>query len=175
MRTKIDLCSEALLKIGEQAITSFNGQEAAQQIASKLYDTTIDSLLAMHAWRFAAAKRRLSKTSDGDFLIPADIIRVIGCSAAKYEILGNRIAADADEIEIYATARIGTESFPAYFAAAAATKLAMEFCIPLTGSQNTLAILNALFESEMRAAKFIDSAAGTNQSIGEFSLISARF
>jgi len=175
MQTKIDLCSQALLKIGEPAIPSFTGDDAASQIANKLYDMIMDSLLCMHTWRFATKKYELAKTADGSFLLPGDILRVINSSAPKYELAGDKITAAADKIEISGVARIGAESFPAYFIQPAVTKLAMEFCIPLTGNQTTFAILNALFDSELRTAKFIDSASNPNQSIGNFSLLTTRF
>jgi len=175
MQTKIDLCSQALLKIGEPAITSFTDNNAASQIANKLYDMTIDNLLCLHTWRFATKKYELTKTADGHFPIPGDILRILNSSAPNYELAGDKIMAASDKIEITGIARIGAESFPAYFIQPAVTKLAMGFSIPLAGNRNTFAILNALFESELRAAKFIDSASNPNQSIENFSLLTTRF
>jgi len=174
MQTKIDLCNEALLKIGEKTIDSFNDDDAAAQIAGKLYDVVIDNLLCLHAWRFAIKKFELAKTEDGDFVRPSEALRIISCDNPRHDAVGDRIKSDADKIEITAVARVGAESFPAYFSAAAITKLAMEFSIPLTGNQNTFAILNALFEAELRAAKFIDSSFGANQAIADFPLITVR-
>jgi hypothetical protein len=175
MLTKIDLCSQALLKIGENAIASFDDDTAASKIAKSLYDITIDVLISGHSWRFASKKYRLQKTEAGNFLIPAEILRITGCNCPNYEITGNRINANADEIEITATTRVAPEFFPPYFAAAAIAGLAAEFCIPLTGNQNTFALMNALCENELRNAKFIDSTTSAPQFIKNFSLLSARF
>jgi hypothetical protein len=108
-------------------------------------------------------------------MLPPDVLRVIGCDAAEYDVAGNRVAADADEIEVTAVARVAADRFPPYFQAAAAAKLAMEFCVPLTGNQNAHALLNALYENELRAAKFADSASAPAKPIGNFPLLSARF
>ena len=175
MQTKIDLCSQALLKIGEKAIAGFEDGSAAAEIARKSYDAVIDGMLCLHPWRFAMKKYALTKTDDGGFPIPADALRVVSCGAARHEIMGNRIFADVPEIEITAVAKCGPESFPPYFSAAATTRLALEFCIPLTGNQNAFAILNALFDNELRIAKFVDSSFGANTSIGGFALIDTRF
>jgi hypothetical protein len=175
MLTKIDLCSQALLKIGENAIASFNDDCAAAKIAKSLYDTVIDALISGYNWRFATKKYQLRRTESGGFPIPSEILRVIACSARDYEIAGNVINAKADAIEITASARVGAESFPPYFAAAAATRLAMEFCVPLTGNQNMFALLNALYESELRTARFIDSTTATPPAVENFPLITARF
>lgn len=175
MLTKIDLCCMALLKIGEKPIQSFNEDTAAAGLARTLFDTVTDSLLAGHPWRFATKKYNLVKNTDDYFLIPTDVKRVLGTSAARYEITGNKIITDADKISITAISRIGPEDYPAYFIPVAATKLAMEFCIPLTENQNTFKLLAALLESEMRNAKFIDSASATNSELVDFSLLSTRF
>jgi len=175
MLTKIDICSMALLKIGEKPIQSFNEDTAAAQLARTVFDNTTDMLLSQHSWRFAQKKFELSKTSDGDFLLPTEILRVLNCSAQTYSIAGNRINAAANKITLHAIVRIGAENWPGYFSSVAATRMAMEFCIPLTDNQNTFNTLAALFDSEMRAAKFIDSTISSTHDIADFSLVSARF
>ncbi|MDR2413092.1 MAG: hypothetical protein LBD50_02680 [Rickettsiales bacterium] len=172
MLTKIDLCSLALLKLGEPPIQSLNDDSAAARLARTLFDPAIDSLTAAHPWNFAKRKFDLIKTADGDFQIPANALRVLHC---KGEIVGDKILASGDSIRILAIVRAAAENFPAYFASLAATKLAMEFCIPLLGDQSVFRMLAALYESELRAAKFIDSTLSATGDIAEFSLISSRF
>jgi hypothetical protein len=175
MLTKIDLCSMALLKLGEKPIQSFNDDSAGAQIARTLFDTTMDSLLASHPWKFALKKFSLTKTSDGDFLLPVEVLRVLDCDSLLYQINGDRINAPADKISITVIARAGSENYPSYFSNVAALQLAREFCMPLTGDQNLLRTVAALFESELRTAKFIDSTMSAGNDIPNFSLISARY
>ncbi len=172
MLTKIDLCSMALLKLGEQPIQSLMDDTATAQLARTLFDPITDSLLAMHPWRFACKKYDLVKNDNGDFLIPAECIRVIRCNG---EIIGNRIIASSDAISILGISRVAPESYPSYFASLVATKLAMEFCIPLSGEQSVFRMLAALYESELQSAKFIDSTTSVNDKIQNFSLINVRF
>lgn len=174
MQTKIDLCSQALLKIGENAITSFTGNTPAAKVAKGLYDLTIDSLLSMHPWRFATKKWNLVKNSDDDFIIPADCLRIISVNARRFEIVGNRIFSPNKNIEIKGIVRVDAAKFPAAFSRAAVTKLAMEFSIPLTGNQNTYALMNAVYENELRDARFIDSSSDQGNPINDFSLVTAR-
>ena len=126
----------------------------------------------MHPWRFACKKYDLVKNDNGDFLIPAECIRVIRCNG---EIIGNRIVASSDAISILGISRVAPESYPSYFASLVATKLAMEFCIPLSGEQSVFRMLAALYESELQSAKFIDSTTSVNDKIQNFSLINVRF
>lgn len=172
MLTKIDLCSHALLKLGESPIQSMNDNTAAAQLGRTLFDPVIEALIASHPWRFATKKYELNKTNDGNFLIPADVLRVLKC---RGEIVGNKIESPSDKIAISAIVRTPVENFPSYFVSLAATKLAMEFCIPLVGDQNIFRMLVALYESELRSAKFIDSTVSVNSDIADFSLISSRY
>lgn len=172
MLTKLDLCSMALLKLGEKPLVSLNGDTASAQLARTLYDTTIDALLSGHPWRFATQTLSIEKNQDNEFVIPEDVLRILRCSGRIY---GNQIFANTDNVQMIAVMRVGAEKFPSYFVALAATKLAMEFCVPLTGNQQVLRTLISLYESEFQNAKFIDSTTDINSGIENFSLINARF
>ncbi|MDE5615310.1 MAG: hypothetical protein K2I81_00550 [Alphaproteobacteria bacterium] len=173
MLTKIDLCSMALLKLGEAPIQSLADDSAASQLSRTLFDPVIDALLASHVWRFACRTFDLTRNASGDFLIPADCLRVVKC---KGDIQGNKILCPgADAISVVGMARVAPERFPGYFASLAATRLAMEFCIPLLGEQSVFRMLAALYETELQSAKFIDSTTSMAGAIDDFSLISARF
>lgn len=172
MHTKIDLCSMALLKLGEKPIQSLLDDSPAAQLGRTLFDPVVDALLAMHPWRFACKNFELNKNNDGEFLLPADILRVLKCNG---EIIGNTVIAPTDTINITAIVRVAPELFPSYFVSLAATKLAMEFCIPLIGEQTVFRMLAALYETELQSAKFIDSTSAPNTGIKSFSLINTRF
>ena len=73
MFTKIDLCSMALLKLGEKPIQSWHEDSIAAQLSRSLFDSTVDSLMAMFPWRFATQKIVLIKNTDGDFVIPSHV------------------------------------------------------------------------------------------------------
>jgi len=165
----------ALMKIGEKPIQSFNEDSAAAQLARTLFDPVADALLSCHPWRFATAAFDLAKTEGGDFLLPTEVLRVISCSAGRYEINGNRIKADAPAISLSAIIRTGPEIYPTFFVSTLAAKLATEFCVPLTGNQNAFATFSAVFNSELRAARFIDSTMASASDIQEFSLIRTRY
>ena len=173
MLTKIDLCSMALLKLGEAPIQSLTDDTAASRLSRTLFDPVIDALLASHVWRFACRTYELTRNTDGDFLIPAECLRVV---KSHGEIQGNKILCPgADTLTIVGMSRVTPDAFPGYFASLAATRLAMEFCIPLLGEQNVFRMLAALYETELQSAKFIDSTTSASKAIDNFSLISTRF
>ncbi len=172
MLSKIDLCSMALLKLGESPIQSFTDDSATSQLARTLYDSVTDTLLSLHPWRFATQEISLMRNADGDFLIPSNVLRVLKTHG---RIIGNRIISDASDITITALVRTSPDAFPGYFVSLVATRLAMEFCIPLTGNQSVFRMLAALFESELQTAKFIDSTTSASDALQDFSLITNRF
>ena len=172
MLTKIDLCSMALLKLGETPIQSLTDDSAAAKLSRTLFEPVMDTLLASHPWRFAMSELKLVRNTDGNFLIPSDVLRVLKTLG---HIIGNRIVSDCDSVHITAVVRTTPDKYPPYFISLAATRLAMEFCIPLLGDQTVFRMLVALYETELQTAKFIDSTTTINDSITDFSLINARF
>ena len=88
---------------------------------------------------------------------------------------GPRTAKKADNLTITAVVRVTPNDFPSYFASLVATKLAVEFCMPLISDQTVFRTLVALYENELQTAKFIDSTTSVNTGIENFSLIDSRF
>ena len=88
--------------------------------------------------------------------------------------MGKIIAPD-EKITIIGIDRIAPESYPSYFVSLVATKLAMDFCVPMTGDHNVFRMLAALFETEFQSAKFIDSTTAISANIENFSLMNTRF
>lgn len=172
MFTKIDLCSMALLKLGEKPIQSLNDDSAAAQLARTLFDSITDTLIASHPWHFAMRTYELIKTDGDDFVIPTNVLRVLRCPG---QIQMGKIIAPDEKITIVGLERIAPESYPSYFVSLVATKLAMEFCVPMTGDHNVFRMLAALFETEFQSAKFIDSTTANSANIESFSLINTRF
>ena len=162
----------ALLKLGEKPIQSLREDSATAQLARTLFDPIVDSILATFPWQFATESVVINKNTDGDFIIPSNVLRVIKSNG---QIVGNKIKTNSDTLEIIAIVKTEPESFPGYFASLVATKLAMEFCIPLIGDTNVFKMMTALYESEYQSAKFIDSTMSGQPSIDNFSLINTRF
>lgn len=172
MLTKLDLCSMALLKFGEKSIQSLNEDCPSAQLARTLFDPVIDALLSLHPWRFATQEITLTANTDSEFLIPTNVLRILKTTG---RIVGNKIVAPGKTLKVIAIVRTGPKNMPGYFVSLAATKLAMEFCIPLSGDQTVFRMLAALYETELQSAKFIDSTTAPSPNIETFSLINARF
>lgn len=172
MLTKIDICSMALLKLGESPIQSLSDDTPSSQLARTLFDSVADTLISLHPWRFATRQLELTKNTQDDFLVPTDVLRVLDCPG---HIIGNKIKSTSDKINITALVRTPVSDYPSYFSSLLATRLAMEFCISLSGDQTVFRMLVALYETELQSAKFIDGTQSSASHLGDFSLVNARF
>ena len=162
----------ALLKLGEKPIQSLQENTASAQLAQTLFTPITETLLSMFPWKFATKSLVLNRNSDGDFVIPTEVLRILTCEG---QIHGNKIITSGDILEISAIVKTEPEDFPGYFASLVATKLAVEFCIPLLGDTNVFRMMTALYESEYQSAKFVDSTLSRQSNINDFSLINSRF
>lgn len=183
----VELCATALLKIGAQPITTLEDDSAEAACARRLYPLTRDALLSVHPWSFTLAQARLVPAGDipiADFAhgfdLPVDHLRTISVGVGGrsrglvYRIQGRRILTDATEVVLGYQRRVDESELPPFFMPLLVTRLAAEFCIPLTEGSSRAMDLYRLAEIELRTARLIDSQQATPQSFEDFTLIAAR-
>lgn len=183
----IALCSRALLKLGADTIASFDEGTAEAEVAANLYPSTRDALLSAHPWSFATAQASLPQLAAKPvadfahaFQLPADFLRALSAGPQGrgrgiiYRIVESRLHADADKVVLSYIFRPSDSDFPPFFDQTLITRLAAEFCIPLTESTSRADSLHKLAEAEFRRAKMIDSQQDTPGRIEDFSLLEVR-
>lgn len=183
----VELCATALLKIGARPITDLADDSAEAACASRLYPLIRDALLSVHPWSFTLAQARLTPAAEAPiadygqaFVLPDDHLRTISVGTGgrsrglAYRMQGNRILSDADEIVLGYQRRVDESELPAFFVPLLVTRLAAEFCIPLTEGSSRAMDLYRLAEVELRTARLIDSQQATPQRFDDFTLIAAR-
>ena len=175
--TNIGICSNALLKIGAEGITSFEDGTAEAEIAYSLYPLLRDGLLS-------AYPPRLANVPVADYqyayLLPNDFLRVISAGSGsrgrgiEYRILENRLHTDAPDVTISYIFRPHESAFPAFFCEALIARLAAEFCLPLTESTSRAELLGKLAEDAIAKARLTDAQQGSPRTFEDFSLMEAR-
>jgi hypothetical protein len=181
------LCTRALLKLGAQPIASLDEGTAEAEVAANLYPGIRDALLSIHPWSFATGQAtlpRLAATPVADFLyayqLPAGLLRVLSAGyplrgrGLTYRLLEDRLHCSAQEVTLTYIFRPDESAFPALFAAALASRLAAEFCTPLTENIARAQQLLVQAELELRIAKSADSQQAPPRAIEAFPLITAR-
>lgn len=181
------ICSRALLKIGAQTVASLDEGTAEAEVAANLYPSVRDALLSSHPWSFAtgqASLPRLVATPLADYAfayqLPAGFLRVLSAGGASrgeglaYRLHEDKLHCDEEQVTLTYIFRPNEAEFPPFFASALVTRLAAEFCIPLTESTSRTQLLYDLAEKELKQAKLIDSQQDTPRAISDFPLIRAR-
>ncbi len=185
--TNIGICSNALLKIGAEGITSFEDGTAEAEIAYSLYPLIRDSLLSSYPWSFAKAQKTLPRLNDVPvadyqyaYLLPNDFLRVISAGNGRrgrgieYRIYENRLHTNSENVSLSYIFRPHESTFPAFFCEALIAKLAAEFCLPLTESTTRAELLEKLAEETINKARLVDAQQGTPRTMEDYSLMEAR-
>lgn len=185
----VALCARALIMIGAAPISSFEEDSSEAEIARMLYPTLRDGMLASYPWRFAAKGMWLSKlanegadpAADGmmQFALPRDFVRLLslegnGGKITRFELRGRVVLCASDSAYLGYVARLEEGSFPPWFDLALITRLAAEFCLPLTESSTRAEYLFKRSEDQFKQARLADAQQSTPHAIDDFSLISAR-
>ena len=185
--TAIGLCNRALVKLGAAPIGGFSDGTAEAEAAGALYEATRDGLLSAHPWSFATSQATLALLADAPvadydyaFALPADFLAALSAGAPGagrglvYRIAGQSLQADSETVVLTYISRPAESAFPPFFAAALATRLAAEFCLPLTESTARATTLYQLADQEFRRARLIDGQQDTRSGFETYSLIEAR-
>ncbi len=162
----------ALAKLGVERISSFSDNVKAARMANDLYDLKRDEVLRSHDWDFARVRAELGKLPDpapfgeyrNRFQVPADCLMVRSLEDRRYEfkveagiLLTNQPAARI----VYTRRETDTSLYDPNFIDALATRIAVEFCMPLTQDKENRRALFEEFQAMLGVARSYDSQQGT--------------
>lgn len=189
--TKFDVCSNALVAIGADAITDFSGSSTESAVAKQLWQTTVDNWLTLHDWRFAVKQAQLSRLVaeptalwDAAYQAPADIIKLNGVFVADrpipYDRYGNMIYCNAtsnDTVIADYVWSIGVENWPPYFVMLIEFAMMNRLAFALAGKLDLKKVSDADLDLQFRLAKNADARQQTAKRInlgGRGSILEAR-
>ena len=183
----VELCSSALVKLGADSISSFEDGTAEAKVAARLYLLVRDAMLSAHPWTFATKQVELARLASApvtDFAhayqLPNDFLRAMSAGGHgrgrgfTYQLVNRQLHTNAEQLVLTYLFRPSEGDFPADFAAALVTRLAAEFCLPLTEDSARADRLARLAEEELRLARLADSQQDTPPKVEDFTLIEAR-
>lgn len=187
--TGIQICARALLSIGCEPIASFDDGTAEADVAAMLYPGVRDALLSSYPWSFATGQRALAAAAAEPvadfryaFPLPDDFLRALSVGSAdaargrgvSYRIHQRRIHTDAAAVVLTYVFRPDERTFPPFFDQALVSRLAAEFCLPLTENTARAELQAKLADAEFRRAKSIDAQQQTPNRFEDFTLLEAR-
>lgn len=183
----LDLCSQALVKVGASPIHSFETNMAEARVARAFYETTKQNLLSCFPWTFATKNMRLAQMSDSPisdyiyaYALPHDFLRVLSAgngtqsAGLTYHIKGTQLHTNSAEVYLTYISNVAETDFPPFFRQALTTRLSSEFCLPLTENTGLAEFLNDQAEKDEKKARLIDSQQETTRAILNFPMINVR-
>lgn len=167
MATKISAISNALLLIGDTTINSLDDGSERANVAASLYDGIYYDALSSHPWSFARNVRQLAKINTEEplikkwrnvFQLPANLVRIIRFEYnPDYEIYGDRIYCNNDELILDYIQKVDETTWPPYFEKFMEYSLAAEFAIPIRENTNVAQLMKQLALQKGQNARAIDS------------------
>lgn len=181
--SKLSICSNALILLGEQPISSFDDPGAGALVSSNLYESSYQNILSMHRWRFATKKAQLARLTippinewSYQYQIPTDNIAIITTYPVdNYEVYDDKIYSNSNTLSIDYVYRVDEAKLPLWFSKTMEFYLAMQFAIPVTGNSQRMAEMQQLFTQQIRSAKNIDSTIRPNAGVFDSPFTSIRY
>jgi len=177
--TKIDICSQALIKCGADTINSFTDGTHESNVCSVMYDTIKKALLYYTFWNFGIKKvqlNRLSETpTDKKYLyaysLPGDIIRIrsvfdeFGSTDFGYKKEGQKVFSNNPTAFVEYVQNMEETNMPSFFVEALVAKVATEINEAVTGSGALTSRLATDFQQKLRASRIADGQENPPQNI----------
>ena len=169
----VAICSNALLLLGDDTISSFDEEKLGAKVSKNLYETTLLALFAEYSWNFATKNDVLTKLSaapsnrwDFAYQLPTDHIRTITTyPTTTYDIVGDKLYANEDNLTLDYMYRTDESFFPPLFREALELHLASKFAIPVTENATNAELYFNLASKKFSKAKLVDSQEKTSRGI----------
>lgn len=169
--SKIGLISKALVLCGETPLSSLTDERYGAQVGSNLFELIYETELQSNRWRFACAKKALSRLNATPlneyqyaFQLPTDMLLPIGVyPKTPYEIYADRLYTDNQSIDFEYMFKPEVGRIPAYFAVLLVYALAKDMVKPLTESDNAVGLLTAKYLAQRNRALYADAQGRPNR------------
>lgn len=179
MATKTEIINKALTQVGAAPITNIDDDSNNARVMSRVYDTSLRSILSECKWNFATKRSLLSVLSTtlawydvGETFIyqkPTDVIRIFGVSDknAAWREEGDEIISDTSALGIrYVYYNDSPSKYPAYFVDALVDKLSSDVAYTIVNSSTLGETYKKLYESiSLPKAMSSNSQVGVQQTL----------
>jgi hypothetical protein len=197
----LSICSDSLLMLGANPITSFNEGTDSANICDRLYADIRDQALTIYPWSFSFKKVKLSRlittpTTEYkyEYQLPGDRIapprRVFASSSPgaptvnTYRIQQDKLLTDLEEVWIDYQYSVGEFEMPVYFVQLLKYLMAWHLSLPITDQADKAQYWQGVAVGSpgengrggyMRTATQVDGQSQPVNVIEDYSLIVARY
>lgn len=171
----VDICNNALIRIGSKTITSLSDGDKVANACSAIYEQTRDWLLRQHLWNFAITRVQLASEDatpsfgyDYTYPLPSDYIRAkeLFESSSAYKIEQSSLLTNDSTVKLVYIARItDVAKFDPLFTEALVLSLAIRLSYILIGSNSREQSLKDELRQALFLAKQVDGQDDTPDSL----------
>ena len=186
MATKVSICSNALLMLGDKSINSLDEGTNRAQLASNLYDSTRDALLRSHPWNCAVKRVILAPDVaapafdySAQFSLPSDWLKTLSVGPEGYEVdykhESGKLLANGTSLALRYIFRNTVEgSWDAMLVVGMELSMAASMAYAITGSASMADMMHSKLQQHMKTARSVDGQDDPAQTFGDFPLINSR-
>lgn len=166
MQKKIEICSNALLFLGHNPISSFDEPGAGPLLCKNLYESTYKDFLSSTNWNFAKRFTKLNRLAERPehpeyqytYQLPNDFLRLDSTIPVQhFEIMEDKVYANSPTLEIEYAYMVREELLPAYAIKAMEILMASTLAVPLTRDSQMSQMYFNLYQRYLLKAGAIDS------------------
>jgi len=181
--SKTEICSAALLALGQDPINSIDDQNERARLCKQLYEMVLDDELSLHRWKVARKRASLAKEAATpafgwayQYALPSDCLRVLSmANDVDYEIEGALLLTNdtsANIIYLYRNATVG--AYGPGLTSALVARMAAELAMPVTKKDSIVKAAWAAYWSKIGQAIAADGQQGAVEVIEDRTLVDAR-
>lgn len=142
MASKVEICNQALLKLGQPAIMSIGDDSPRARQCFQEFDAALGATLRSYPWPFAIVRKRLARRVEIPafgfkfyYEIPEDVARVVDLytEGYRYQIEGKFIATDSEAVSMrYVSKKVPVEQLDEQVVDVVALLLASKLAVIIT-------------------------------------------
>ena len=185
----IEICNNALLDLGEDAIMSLGDESKAAGLCNHRWPAVRDAVLRAHPWNCAMAQAELAAATTAPlwkwefkYNLPPDFLRVVtvvgvdGQEVDDWEIQGGIILCNADAPIFISYVRRETDpkKYDALLDEALAARMAATLAYPLSGSTSLAQAYWDVYTQKLSEARGVDAREGVPESVTPTSWLGAK-
>lgn len=169
MPSEADICSDALVLLGDSPILSLDDTSDRASACKQLYPRVRDAVLRAHPWKFAQKRAALAQTVTPpafgyafSYQLPVDFLRLIEFVGDRRDVPftheGQLVLTDSPQCMIRYVAKVEDPNlFDSLFVSALSARMAAELAQPITSQSSLMQTMLRLYEAKIQEARTVDS------------------
>lgn len=186
MASKVEICSQALLLIGDNSISALTEDSDRAMLCTNLYTPVKQATLRAHPWNCAIKRVELAPVAEAPaygysyaFNLPPDCLRILSIgdyNNTDYKVEGRQVLYDDNVLPLrYVFDNPDESTFDALLTEAITYALAARLAYPITKSTSLMQAMQQTYADVLSRARGVDAQEDTPEEFGNFPLLEVRY